>query len=224
MSYDTSKTPLHELMLQGRQHTLPKGQLVQSLSDHTNLHAIEAGYVKRYLITSDGRKSVQNLYGPGDVFPMTPVYEAAFGINVYSGPEQYYYEAVSKLTIRSLGIEHLLSALNANPLLYRDLFYAAGVRLNSYIHRMEDRSLHSSLYRIAHLLNFLGQHFGIETADGLAIQLPLTHQQISELLDLTRETVSRDMARLRERGMIDGTKNIVILDRERLVKLFGGEL
>jgi len=224
MNYDMSHAPLHELLLQGRQYKLPKGQLVQSFGDHSSLHTIEAGYIKRYLITSDGKKSVQNLYGPGDVFPMTPVYKAVFGIDVYRGPEQYYYEAVADLTIRSLNMEQVLTALNADPLLYRDLFYASGVRLNSYIHRMEDRSLHSSLYRIAHLLNFLGLHFGTTTADGLLIQLPLTHQVIGELLDLTRETVSRDIAKLRERGIIDGTKNIIILDRGRLVKLFGGEL
>lgn len=224
MSYDPSQSPLHELMLKGKQYTLPKGQLVQSFGDHDSLHSIEEGYIKRYLITSDGRKSVQNLYGPGDVFPMTPLYRAAFGIDVYSGPEQYYYEAATPLTMRSQDIAQILNAIEVNPLLYRDLFYASGVRLNSYIHRMEDRSLHSSLYRLAHLLNFLGLHFGAKTPEGLVIQLPLTHQDICELLDLTRETVSRDMTRLRERGMIDGVKNIVILDRARLVKLFGGEL
>jgi CRP/FNR family transcriptional regulator len=224
MSDDINQPLLRKLLLEGKSYKLPKGQLVQSFSDQNSLHSIETGFIKRYLITNDGKKSVQTLYGPGDIFPMTPLYEAVFGIDIYSGPEQYYYEAATALTIRSQDMTQILSALQANPLLYRDLFYAAGVRLNAYIHRLEDRSLRSSLYRIAHLLNFLGLQFGVQTADGITIQLPLTHQEISEMLDLTRETVSRDMAKLRERGIIDGTKNIVILNRERLVKLFGSDL
>jgi CRP-like cAMP-binding protein len=52
----------------------------------------------------------------------------------------------------------------------------------------------------------LGQKFGREVAQGLLIDLRLTHQEISEALGITRITVTRLMARLEEEGFIDRSR------------------
>jgi CRP-like cAMP-binding protein len=57
--------------------------------------------------------------------------------------------------------------------------------------------------RLLQLLIWLGQKFGREVAQGLLIDLRLTHQEISEALGITRITVTRLMARLEEEGFID---------------------
>ncbi|MEP6545691.1 helix-turn-helix domain-containing protein [Microcoleus vaginatus GB1-A2] len=61
--------------------------------------------------------------------------------------------------------------------------------------------------RLLQLLVVLGQKLGREMAQGLLIDLRLTHQEISEALALTRIAVTRLMARLEEEGFIERALN-----------------
>ncbi|MBE9123042.1 Crp/Fnr family transcriptional regulator [Tychonema sp. LEGE 07199] len=69
--------------------------------------------------------------------------------------------------------------------------------------------------RLLQLLVWLGKKFGREVAQGLLIDLRLTHQEISEALGITRITVTRLMARLEEEGLIDRSRPqyIVLISR-----------
>ncbi len=216
MSSQYAKSPLISLLESGRKEIVKKGHIVSGLDDRNLLHLITSGYVKRYMITSEGTHSIQVIYGPGDILPLTPVYQMVFNMNIYRGQETYYYEAIGDAELRSVNQTTLAKAINDNPLIYRDLFYAAGMRLNSYIHRMEDTSMNEIHRRIAHLLLYLGAEFGEATPEGVKILLPLTHQLIGEILDLARETVTRRMAILENSNMIIAGRHIIISDEERL--------
>ncbi|MEG5140387.1 MULTISPECIES: Crp/Fnr family transcriptional regulator [Microcoleaceae] len=60
--------------------------------------------------------------------------------------------------------------------------------------------------RLLQLFILLGKKFGREVAQGLLIDLRLTHQEISEAIGITRITVTRLMARLEEEGLIDRSR------------------
>ncbi|MGB3263942.1 MAG: Crp/Fnr family transcriptional regulator, partial [Microcoleus sp.] len=60
--------------------------------------------------------------------------------------------------------------------------------------------------RLLQLLVLLGKKFGRQVAQGLLIDLRLTHQEISESLGITRITVTRLMAKLEEEGFIDRSR------------------
>ena len=70
--------------------------------------------------------------------------------------------------------------------------------------------------RLVQLLAWLGQKFGREVAQGLLIDLRLTHQEISEAMGITRITVTRLMCRLEEEGIIDRTRPQYIVLTSRL--------
>lgn len=220
MEYNVTDTALVRLMRTKPRRRLPKRQVVNALGDHTQLHLLVSGYVKRYLITKEGSKSTQVIYGPNDVFPMTPVFKAIYGMNLYRGIEEYYYEAKTDIVVHSISLTELLEALDKDPLLYKDLLFAAGVRFNTYISRLEDVSLRSSYWRIAHLLVFLADQFGEETSEGVLIKMPLQRQSIADILALTRETVTREMVKLEQKKLIKGQKSIVILDLEQLKAIY----
>ncbi len=52
------------------------------------------------------------------------------------------------------------------------------------------------------------------------LQLPITHQQISELFGVTRPSLSREIRNLNSEGIIDSEREVIrILDREALTAL-----
>lgn len=214
--YNFVDSPLYNLLLNGHNLKLPKGQVVDAFNS-TNLNLIKNGYIKRYLITKEGVEGIQVIYGPDDIFPLTPVYKAVFNMDLYRGPETYYYEAITPLELYSISISELQTAIKNNKMIYNDLFYAAGERLNSYIHRLESMSLGVANKKVAYQLVYLAEVFGEEAENGIKIQLPLTHQTLAGILNLARETVTHMVNRLEERGLIQiEGRHIVVQDIEKL--------
>jgi CRP-like cAMP-binding protein len=71
--------------------------------------------------------------------------------------------------------------------------------------------------RFRAFLLFLMEQVGRPTAQGVHLEVRLTHQQIASAIASTRVTVTRLMRRFREQELIsDGQQQIVILDAERL--------
>lgn len=207
---------LRSLLRKGRQYKLPKGQIIQSTDDRRVFNLIEAGYVKRYLIANDGSLGVQVLYGPGDVFPITLAFSIIFNQTVNESPETYYYEAITPIEIYTIDETTLKDAVEQNPKLYKDLLAVSGKRLHSTLHGLENLTLSNSYHRVAHELLYLARTFGERKEGGTRIRVPLTHQDLADILSLTRETVSTCMVQLRDKKLITTGKSTVIKDMEKL--------
>ena len=80
----------------------------------------------------------------------------------------------------------------------------------------------SATARVASFLLAMSERTGSAAqaadAEGLRFELPLSRQDIADLLGLTIETVSRQITGLREQGIIEtpGRRSIVVLDAEGL--------
>ena len=188
-------------MLQGKKHHISKGQSLH-MEGVMVFGVITSGYVKRYLITDDGSESIQSIYGPDDMFPLTPVYKELIGLDLYKGEEVLYYSAMTDVVMYSISKDKLVQSVTENPELYKDLFYVAGIRLNSNIQRLENSSLKTANRKVIDMILYYAERFGKKTENGAELQLPLTHQTIANMLNIARETVSNVMVRLQERGLV----------------------
>lgn len=210
-------SPLTQLMLTGRHYKRAKGQVVQSFDDTAAVKLLKTGYVKRYLISKDGSLGVQSIYGPGYFFPLTAALMSLLNQKIYHGAETYYYEAITNAEVYSLSLEALKAAAKADPLIYRDVLFESGKRLESNIQQLENMALRQPGMRVAHELVYLARQFGEVTPSGTKLAMPLTHQDLSDILSLSRETVSRAIIKLREDGLLGAGSRIEIPDIDRLV-------
>ncbi|MBX4197177.1 Crp/Fnr family transcriptional regulator [Candidatus Saccharibacteria bacterium] len=209
---------LMNLLHTGRHYKLPKGQIIQSTDDRRVFNLLKSGYVKRYLIANDGSLGVQVLYGPGDVFPITLAFSIIFEQTINESPETYYYEAVTPVEIYTIDETLLKESTQTNPELYKDLLAISGKRLHSTLHGLENLTLSNSYKRVAHQILYLAQRFGEKKDRGTKIRIPLTHQDLADILSLTRETVSTCMVQLREKKLILTNKEIIVKDMQKLEK------
>lgn len=209
-------TPLQKLFQNGRKRKLPKGQIIHVTEDRMMFNEIVQGFAIRYSIRSDGSKSIQAIYGPGDMFPLTPVFKNIFDALIYHGPEVFYYETITEATLYSIGKDALLESLANDPMIYKDLLYVSGTRLSSNIYRLESVSLDSAYSRVCHMLAYLSDTFGEEAENGTTIPFPLTHQLLASILNLARETVSTCIGRLQDKDIVTSGRKIIIKDLEKL--------
>lgn len=216
MDYSRADSALYKLLSTGTHLKLPKGQVVNALDDNAKLNLIKSGFIKRYLINKDGSKGIQAIYGPNDIFPLTPAYKNLFNMNIYSGPEEYYYESMTEIEVFSISQATLKEAAESEPIIFKDLFHAAGLRLNSYIHRLETMSLRVANRKVAYQLAYFADTFGKQTDKGIEIQVPMTHQNLADVLNLARETVTHCLSSLERKGLIIPGKYLVVTDLEKL--------
>lgn len=201
--YDFQRSDLYKLLRSAKKHRLPKGQSLQISDDQMFFVLITSGYVKRYLITGQGDESIQSIYGPDTTFPLTPVFEATLGLNIYKGDETLYYKTMMETTLYSITKQSLQKAIEDDSGLYKDLFYAAGLRLDSNIQRLENMSLKSAQKRVIDMLLYFAENFSYKSEEhGVVIDVPLTHQTIADILNIARETVSNTIGRLHDRGLV----------------------
>lgn len=210
-------TELYKLLTTGKSKNIQKGQVIQSTDDQSVFNLIQNGYVKRYLISNEGNIGVQVVYGPGDIFPLTLAYGVLCGQFIYEGPETYYYEAITSVDLVCVDTQTMAQKAKENPLIYRGLFIEAGKRLRSTLNGLENVTLKTSYKRVAHQLAYLAREFGDKNKAGLiTIKMPLTQQDIADILSTSRETVSLSIVQLREKGLVKTGRQFVIPNLEAL--------
>lgn len=216
MSSESRSPELHKLLLTGKRSKRSKGQIIQTTESQRTVNLVESGYVKRYLISNTGSLGVEVIYGPGDIFPLTLMFKTLFDQDIYEGPEIYFYDAMCETKIYTIDISELSKAVEGNPLLYKDLLSESGRRLHSTLNGLENLALKSSYRRVAHQLVYFAAQFGEQRPSGIKIAVPFTHQDLADVLSLTRETVSTCISKLRDKKLIKTGKYIVVTDLEKL--------
>lgn len=207
---------LSSVLSEGRLNFAEKGQVITSSDQGLVISLISSGFVKRYLIDNSGQLGVQGVYGPGNIFPVTLAFKILFDQSIYEGPEVYHYEAMCRTKIYSLSILRFKEKVQKDPRLYRDLLRLTGQRLQLFILQKENISLRSSYQRVAHQILSLANEFGTPSPNGIYVPVPLTQQDLADMLSATRETVSICMSQLRKKGLITTGKELVVPDIDKL--------
>lgn len=211
-----SSHSLQQLIFSSRQRHYEKGDIILSSDEKHTISYIKNGFVKRYMIGSDGSKGVQAIYGKDEIFSLTSVFNRLLQHNIYRGPEVYYYEAMGPVAIHTIDDDALIKAARKNPLIYKYLLNQAGARLSSNIQKLENIAIKNSVKRVAHQLLYFAKNYGDNSLFGLEITLPLTQQDIADVLSLTRETVSQSISTLRKKGLLVTDGHIIVKDIDAL--------
>lgn len=211
---EKSYSNLKDLMCaKGRLIKQNRRQVIQTSDSQRSFYLVDKGYIKRYLIRNDGSLSTDLIYGPGDVFSLMLIFKVLYDREILDSPEVYYYEALTDgVELYTLSADDLKNLVSATPIIYRDILNEAGKRMTYETHGLENIAMKDAYKRLAHRLTYYARHFSEKTPNGMKIVPPLTHQDIADLLSLTRETVSTCMTRLRKKGLID------VKDRQIIVK------
>ncbi len=203
----------------GKRKTFERGDTITTTEDTQALFLVEKGFVKRFQITNAGTINVHSIYGPKDIFSLTFVFQLILSLNIYEGPDTYYYEALDDAIIYEFPGDQLHAAVAKEPLLYRDLLSVAGHRFRSNIQMLENKSLPTTLHRVAHIMLYYIEAYAAYNTTRLELIVPLTQQDIADILSVTRESVSTAMSNLRKQGVIEGTRIMTVPSMARLKEI-----
>ena len=192
-----------------------KGQiLIQAGDDPENVWYISSGKVKQYHLNDKGDEAIINVFKPPAFFPMS------FAIN--RTPNEYFFEAESKVEIRKAPVEAVIAFVKTNPDVLFDLLSRVYIGADAILGRMVGLMSGNARSRVIYELIIECSRFG-ELHNGHYL-IDLNESDIAARAGLSRETVSREIYKLKTNGYIQiDKKQIVVTNLPNLQALFDNE-
>ncbi|WP_127493686.1 Crp/Fnr family transcriptional regulator [Paenibacillus glycanilyticus] len=185
-------------------NTVPKGTIIQKPDTaQDGLYFIKEGKVRLYRITPEGKQFTVVILGKGNIFGEIETF--SFGTN------GYYIETMDETLICSVSKQNFEGFLAERPLLAMKMLTELSKVLKDKDEMLEKLALGDVRERILHLLFKLSERFGVEDEGNIRIDLPITHQDLANMVGATREAVSVILKTLERNNIIQtGRKSISI--------------
>lgn len=194
-------------------HAYRRGQtLFYEGNPCTAVFCLRSALVRLIKMGAHGRRHLLGLAGPGDVLGL----EAAVG----GTPYDYGAEILRDGQVCLIERAPMLRLIESYPAL-RD---ASLRQLATDVRRAQTERAHlasgDARERTAHVLLELGRRFG-EPADGrLHVRVPLSREDLADMIGVAVETAIRQISDLRRRGILSSSRGcLVIEDPDRLSRL-----
>jgi CRP-like cAMP-binding protein len=181
--------------------------LVHEGDDTRNFYEVLEGVLSSYKIFADGRRQIIAFAFAGDLIGFS-----------HGSAYRYECEAVLAARVRVIPKTSLLRSIRERPEIGEKLLALAAIE----VAQGEDHSLSlgrkSALERVASFLVNLAERAGYGAATRIEMQLPMSRLDMADFLGLTIETVSRNLTKLRVRGIIElpHTSTLVIGNLDEL--------
>ena len=130
-----------------------------------------------------------------------------------------YYEAMTDVTALRASKDRLRTAMGNNTWLSQEIMKQAVGIITVYTQRIQTLEFRSARGRVISELLNLSERFGEKHGKEVLINAPITHQDIADSINMTRETASRALELLFEEGMMGQKDHLfTILDLPMLQK------
>ena len=169
----------------------------------SGLYVVESGQVRIFKSSASGREQVLSIDGPGSSIAELPVFDG--------GNYPASVAAIDDATLLFVSKQDFQALCLAHPQVALKVLRVVGARLRRLVGIIEELSFTTVRHRLASFLLRLAQKEGDRTAEGVAITMPISNQELASQIGTVRELVSRNLSRLQAEGMIkiDGRTVIV---------------
>ncbi|MDP5275750.1 Crp/Fnr family transcriptional regulator [Chengkuizengella axinellae] len=174
---------LMELDKMAPMSTIKKNTIIQTPENyHEGMYFIKEGKLRLYKINAEGKQFTLGILGKGNIFGE---------IDSFSfGTKDVFIETIEETLLCSLSKNHFENFIEKHPRLALRFLKALSDRLRERDAMLEKLAFGDIRTRTLHLLLKLSEQFGIKDGEYYKIDLPLTHQELANMIGATRESVS----------------------------------
>jgi CRP/FNR family transcriptional regulator len=199
----TVKAKIHTFFTQWKHQTHKKGEILFRADDEPNgIFYITSGSVKQYTISKNGIESTVNVFKPVAFFPMSWA--------ITNTPNIYFFEAATDIEVWKAPKEETITFIKDNPDVMFDLLKRVYLGTDGILARMVYLMSGNAADRLLVELVIYAKRFGSQGKDGQII-CKITENDIALSAGMTRETVSREIKKLKEKDLVTLDKNGIIV-------------
>jgi len=216
------RVPLFEGLIGGQVHLLatiaeirkyPRGKIIFTEGEiAAGLYILQAGRVKIYKLSSEGKEQILHIFGPGEPFGEVAVFA---GVQFPA-----YAEALEQSETLFFPRKKFVELITKDPSLAMNMLAMLSKRLRYFTRLVENLSLKEVPQRLAAYLLVLANVKDEEDT----IALDIAKGQLASLLGTIPETLSRILSKMTGQGYIEVEgRHIKLLDKQSLESISKGE-
>lgn len=178
-------------------------------------HRITRGLVRAYIIHDNGEEATIAYFGPDDIFPVASSFQIA-------PVTLFYYETVVETELEVMNETDFSDYLKSIPQEEIGRFASRYVGALLHINALTQQTARAKL---AHTLRYMAIRFGEKSIDGtrVKITIKLTQQDLAQLCNASRETMSIELGRLKDEEVIIVKAKHYIIHMSRLNTIISDE-
>ena len=188
-----------------------KGEMILMPGDPvSDVYYVETGLVRLYCLLGDGKELTLNVFKPQSYFPMFLILNTAANV--------HYFQAMTATKLSKVTKKDIMNFITREPDVLMDFTKRLSVGLHGLMTSIQYSLFGSVHTRTISALLLLEKRFGQPLSDGsVDITIPVTHQDIANMIGVARETASLEMEKLAKKKLITDTRRkITILDISQL--------
>lgn len=188
----------------------PGETIINDFDEPEGVYLIKSGFIKAYSISETGHMNLLLIHRAGEFIPMPWALTGAHTSGLL-------YEAMTDVIVLRTSKDKLGIAMGTNTWLSQEVLKQAVSIVAIYTKRIQTLQFRSARGRIIAELLYLGERFGKKIGTEIIIYAPITHQDLADSINMSRETASREFKMLFDEGLV-GQKNhlFTILDLTKL--------
>lgn len=172
-----------------------KGQvLILNGDEPSKIYYLMQGTVKQYDVSYRGEEIVLNLFKPGAFFPMSHA--------LNGGTSPYIYEAAEDIELKICPADQVITFVREHPDILLDLLSRVYRGTDALLGRIVQLMDGSARTRLLYELIIAAKRFG-STEDDERYILDISEKELAARAGLSRETISREISKLKERGLAE---------------------
>ncbi|ABY94612.1 Crp/Fnr family transcriptional regulator [Thermoanaerobacter brockii subsp. lactiethylicus] len=191
------------IAIQGYKKSFLKNETITINYNKPYIAIITKGLIKQFISNKNGKIKVLYLLQPGEIFGEFSYLGGGF--DLIEG------QAIKDSEISIIFEDKLSSILETNPDMYKYIAHSMSRKFRIVTMQMSDLIFKDSMGRLCDFLIRLFYQQGKKIKKGYIIDIPLTHENIANLIGCDRVTVTKGLNKLKKEGLIeiDGKKIII---------------
>lgn len=202
---------IRSLELHMRVVDLPKGDWLFMEGDpRSDVYCLIDGRVKISRLSRTGKEFILALIEPGEIFGESSLF--------VDGPHDSFGVASQDSRVLAIPSSELAKLMEKHSGLPLRLAKLVERRRQKIERRLVATAFHKVRGRLASLLLQLCQDYGVRGIDGISLRIDLRHQEMANLIGVSREIVSHTLSDFRREGLIDSDGRTLIVRQTLLLE------
>lgn len=161
----------------------------------TSLFYLARGHIRLFSTSEQGKELTLHIFEKDSIFPLS------WALN--NTNQEYGLQAIAKTKVTLVPKEKFVAFLRQHPTVLYKYIQNLAKGIDGLTKRIEIVSMDNAQNRVKSALVYLSKHFSSNKDDKIVMKYHFTHEDISMLTGLTRERVSVEMKRLKDKNIID---------------------
>lgn len=176
---------------------------------------VRDGIIRAYTITSSGEERIVALFSKGGIVPLAWALDEA--------PNAlFYYDALSEVRVLTVPKQDFLTAVTGDRSLMLQMLKFVTSEYTALLFRITGLGQSRAIEKIGYTLYYLLFRYGIPKANGTySIDIKMSQTVIAALVGLTRESTTKNLKILKDKGVITYTNSTYTINKTKLESFLG---